>query len=89
MGRNGTQVDCLSNRVAFILTNENQSHHAIINLMGVFVAANKQFFIALEEETGAALCMVKKRPFSQETINFAYFFLLENDVFPFLFFLNT
>lgn len=41
----------------------------------MFIAANKQFLFALEEETEAALCMVKERPFSRETINLAYFFL--------------
>ena len=41
----------------------------------VLIAGNKQFLITLEEETEAALCMVKERPFSRETINLAYFFL--------------
>ena len=52
----------------------------------MFIAANKQFLIALEEKTEAALCMVKERPFSRETINLAYFFLAGKKMTSFLLF---
>ena len=51
IGCTGTQFDCMSNRAAFILTNEDQSHLQKVNLMGVFFETNKLFFIALEEKT--------------------------------------
>ena len=40
--------------------------------MGVFLEANKLIFIALEEETEKAFCIVEERPFLQETINLVF-----------------
>ena len=50
----------------------------------MLIAGNKQFLITLEEETEAALCMVKERPFSREIINLAYFFLAGKKMTSFL-----